>query len=257
MEFELSKTTLQNLIDKNFDEIVVLKQTTSTSDIAKNLAKRGVKSALIVSESQTKGRGRLNREFYSPKDKGVYLSLLLRPNLKISDAFKITSFCGVCVANAIESLAGVTVGLKWVNDLFINGKKVGGILTESAINAETRTLDYVIIGIGVNVYNDNYPDFIKNVATNIEKESGIKIDRNELIAKIVNNLIGLENAVINGAYLKEYSDRQIILNKQVKVVLLNEEFYATAVEISENGALIVNKNGKLETITAGDVSIRV
>ncbi|MBR5439207.1 MAG: biotin--[Clostridia bacterium] len=256
MEFELSKTTLQNLIDKNFDEIVVLKETQSTSDLCKDLALKGTSSAIVVSESQTKGRGRLNREFYSPKNKGVYLSLLLRPNLKMGDAFKITSFCGVATANAIESLANVKVGLKWVNDLFINSKKVGGILTESAINAETRTLDYVIIGIGVNVYNDNYPDFIKNVATNIEKESNKKIDKNELIAKIVNNLNELESAVISGNYLKEYTNRQVILNKQVKVVLLNEEFYATAVGIDENGALIVNKNGELKTITAGDVSIR-
>ena len=256
MEFELSKTTLQNLITKPFDEVVVLKQTTSTSDVAKDLAKSGVKSALVVSESQTNGRGRLNREFYSPKNKGIYLSLVLRPNLKMSDAFKITSFCGVATANAIESLAGVKVGLKWVNDLFINGKKVGGILTESTIDGESGNLDYVIVGIGVNVYDDVYPNFIKDVATNIEKESGKKIDRNELIAKIVNNLSGLESTVIDGAYLKEYSDRQVILNKQVKVVLASEEFYATAVGIDENGALIVNKNGELKTITAGDVSIR-
>ena len=256
MEFELSKTTLQNLITKPFDDVVVLKQTTSTSDVAKDLAKSGVKSALVVSESQTNGRGRLNREFYSPKDKGIYLSLVLRPNLKMSDAFKITSFCGVATANAIESLAGVKVGLKWVNDLYINSKKVGGILTESTINGESGSLDYVIVGIGVNVYNDNYPDFIKNVATNIEKESGKKIDRNELIAKIVNNLNGLESEVTSGNYLKEYTNRQVILNKQVKVVLASEEFYATAVGIDENGALIVNKNGELKTITAGDVSIR-
>lgn len=257
MEFEISKLELKNLINAPIQEIVVLKETGSTSDVAKELFKKGVKTALVVSESQTNGRGRINRQFYSPKDKGVYLSLLISPNLDMVSAPKITGYAGVICANAIESLAPIKVGLKWVNDLFINSKKVGGILTESAINTKTRTLDYAVIGIGINVYDDVYPNFIKDVATNVERESGVKINKNELIAKIVNNLFDLENSIKTNSYLKEYKERQIILNKQVKVVLNSEEFYATAVDIDKNGALIVLKDGKKQTILFGDVSIRV
>ena len=253
----LSKLNIEQFLKANFQEILVLKETSSTNDVAKELALKGVNSAIVVSESQTNGRGRLNREFYSPKDKGVYLSVLLRPNIKLKNAPKITAFCGVCVARAIESLASVKVGIKWVNDLFINGKKVGGILTESAINGETRTLDYVVIGIGVNVFDDKYPDFIKDIATNIQKESGAIVNKNEVIAQIVNNLAGIESAVSNNLFLEEYKQRQIVLNKQIKVVTLNEEFYCTAIDIDENGNLIVSNSTAVQTITAGDVSIRM
>ena len=253
----LSKLNIEQFLNVNLQKVLVLKETESTNNLAKELALQGINSAIVVSESQTKGRGRLNREFYSPKNKGIYLSVLLRPNIELKNASKITAFCGICVAKAIESLASVKVGIKWVNDLFINGKKVGGILTESAINGETRSLDYVVIGIGVNVFDDEYPDFIKDIATNIEKESGAIVNKNELIAKIVNNLFDVENAVSNNSFLKEYKQRQIILNKQIKVVSLNDEFYGVAIDIDENGNLIVNNNGTVQTISAGDVSIKI
>lgn len=256
MQPKTSKLNLQNLINYPFEKILVLSKTTSTNAVAKELFNNGVKSAVVVSESQTAGKGRLNRTFFSPKGKGVYLSVLLCPSISILNAPLITGFCGVQVANAIEKLSGAKTFLKWVNDLFINGKKVGGILTESGINASTKTLDYVIVGIGVNVYDCNYPEFIKDIATNIEKESGVKVDKTRLIAEIINGLLGLESAVESKDFLAEYKERQIILNKQVKVVLSNEEFYATAVDVDESGALIVIKDGVKRSVTVGDVSVR-
>ncbi len=254
INFAITELGIKKFLNNSDIKVVVLNETSSTSDDAKNLLKSGLDSVLVVSESQTSGRGRLNREFYSPKDKGVYLSLGLRPNLSAFNASLITSFCGVAVANAIEQLSGVKVGLKWVNDLFINSKKVGGILVESSFSG--LNIDYVVIGIGVNVYDDIYPEFIKDVATNIEKESGKKINKNELIARITNNLSNLENQIKSKEFLNEYKERQIILNKQIKVVTPSGEFYSTAIDIDKSGALIVENNGEKQLITAGDVSIR-
>ena len=210
------QTIKDNLIDKSID--VIIKETTlSTNDDAKSLSLSG-KQVVVIAENQEKGRGRLNRNFYSPKGKGVYMSVLLNPDLSITDSVKITTFVAVACAKAIESLVKLKVDIKWVNDLYINGKKVCGILTESQIDTKTGRLKYAVCGIGINCYGLDYPSEISFIATSIEKESGVKIDRNLLISAILNEIKDIKTEIESGNYLNEYKSRQIILGKEILVV---------------------------------------
>ena len=248
------KLIKDNLINKNID-IVIKETTASTNDDVKSFVGAS-KLAVVIAENQTKGRGRNNRSFYSPSAKGVYMSILLTPNLSVTDGVKITTFVAVAVANAVEKVSGLKVGIKWVNDLFINGKKVCGILTESGVDFKNKKLSYAVCGIGINCYGLDFPSEISTIATSIEKE-GAKIDRNLLIAEILNNLSNIESQVLNGKYLEEYKNRCILLNREVTVVSGQDEYTAIAKDITESGALIVDKNGELLTVNSGDVSIRI
>lgn len=243
-----------NLINKDID-IVIQDTTASTNDDVKSFIGKS-NLAVVIAENQTNGRGRNNRSFYSPSGKGVYMSILLTPNLSVTDGVKITTFVAVKVANAVEKVSGLKVGIKWVNDLFINGKKVSGILTESGVDFKNRKLSYAVCGIGINCYGLDFPSEISSIATSLEKE-GAKVDRNLLIVEILNGLNDIEREILSGNYLREYKNRCIVLNKRVTVVSGQESYTATAVDITESGALIVNKNGELITVNSGDVSIRI
>ncbi len=245
----------ENLIDKNID--IIIKQTTqSTNDDAKEFIAKN-KQVLVVAENQEKGRGRLNRTFYSPKGKGVYMSVLLKPNLSIVNSVKITTFVAVAVAKAIESLVKLKVDVKWVNDLYINGKKVCGILTESSLDTKTKKLKYAVCGIGINCFGLDFPSEISNIATSIEKESGIKIDRNLLISNILNEIKNVEEEIESENYLKEYKARSIVLGKEILVISGNESYKAIAIDITNNGGLVVDKNGEIITVNSGEVSIKI
>ena len=262
---KLLKTLFKNkIIDKNkilsylnnkSIGIEVLNKTTSTNDyIKKHLDKPFF---VVIAKSQTKGRGRLNRTFYSAKNRGVYMSVLIKPNSHISKSVRLTTLTSIIVANAIEKLTQLKVQIKWVNDLFINGKKVCGILTESSSNFNENKLNYAVIGIGVNVYGSRIHRNIKAIATSIEKESKVKIDVNKFIALIIDGFSNLDNLIENGEFLKEYKQRLFILNKKITVVSNQESYEAIALDVNDDGALIVSRNNELITINAGEVSIKI
>ena len=138
----------------------------------------------------------------------------------------------------------------------MNGKKICGILTEAVVDFETQKLKYAIVGIGINVLNGKFPEELKNVASNIERESGVKINLNDLIAEIIKNSENFESEILSGKFFEEYKKRSILTGKTVRVVSGTEEFTATVMGISDSGALIVEKGGELIAVNAGDVSIR-
>lgn len=251
----LDATKINSFYGAN-NNIIVLNETPSTNDYGKNLMLNGSDCVTVLSESQTNGKGRFDRSFYSPKNDGVYMSFCFKPNLNIEYAPKITSFVSVIVARAIEKLAKVTVKIKWVNDLFIMSKKVCGILTESSIDYKNNKINYVIVGIGIDVTGKYFPKKLAKIATSIEKESGKVIDRNKLIAEILNGFKDFEAQILSGKYFGEYKARSNILNKQIVVSSLTETFEATAVDILDNGALLVKKGEELITLTVGDVSVK-
>ena len=124
----------------------------STNSYLKEMAAKGAQEGtIIIANRQSAGRGRLGRSFFSPEEKGIYMSILLRPDISLERAVLITSMAAVAVAEAIEQVSGIQTKIKWVNDIFLNKKKVCGILTEAGIDAETGTLEYAVLGIGVNV----------------------------------------------------------------------------------------------------------
>ena len=173
----------------------ILPETDSTNNYAKELAITGKRNkTVVITEKQSGGKGRLGRPFYSPEGNGLYMSVLFRPEINVDSAPLITSFTAVAVAEAVEKLSGQDVNIKWVNDVYMNGKKICGILTEAGFDFEGGTVDYAVIGIGINVLGTDFPDELINIATSIEKETGLKISRNDLAAEVLNNLENMSNA---------------------------------------------------------------
>ena len=234
-------------------EITVMKETTSTNDEAKKLAAEGVKKAAVLAERQTAGRGRLGRAFVSPYGSGLYVSALIRPAINASDCGRITAFAAVATAQAVEELCGAPVDIKWVNDLYMNGKKICGILTEGSVGMENGELEYAIIGIGVNVTRHSFPPELEDKASSVEQESGRKLDRCELAGAILRRLDETENAVLSGSFVNEYRERSCIIGRTVTV---NGEYDARVCGIADDCSLILDRGGEKISFAAGEVTIK-
>ncbi len=251
------KFITQNRINKhlkNQKKIKSLLFTSSTNDVLKNLILKGKDYDAVVSEMQFKGRGRIKRKFHSPTFSGIYVTARLKKPFDFFDVGKITTCVAVCVCRTIESLYDIETNVKWVNDVFINGKKVAGILAESVI-IQNKIQD-VIIGIGINVYNKKFPNELKDIATNLEKESGKSVDRNKIIAVLLENLDKIYHEIKSDDFIKEYKKRMFLLNKKVTVSSGNETFDAICKDVTEDGKLIVEKEDKEIEISVGDVSVK-
>ncbi len=251
----INKDSILSYLNNKNIEIEVLNKTTSTNDYIKKYLDKP--SFVVIAKSQTKGRGRLNRTFYSAKNRGVYMSVLLKPNVCISKSVRLTTLTSIIVANAIEKLTNSSVKIKWVNDLFLNNKKVAGILTESSSNFNTGKLDYAIIGIGINVYGSKFNRNINTIATSIEKATNTKIDVNQFIALIIDGFTNIDDLIENGSFMQEYKDRLFILNKKITVINAHENYEAIAVDVNNDGGLVVLVDDKLITINSGEVSIKL
>ncbi len=230
----------------------------STNSYAKKLAADGVEDgALIVANQQSAGRGRLGRSFFSPKGAGVYFSLLLRPKTGINEALLITSAISVAVCRAIDTLAQVKTEIKWVNDIYLGGKKLCGILTEAASGSNSRGVDYVVAGVGINVTNDAFPDEIKDIATSISAHSDVKVERDKLIAAVINEFEKIYNDIENRMFMQEYKARSCVIGKSVYAIRAGVSREVFVDDIDDDGALVVtNENGEAEHINTGEISIR-
>ncbi len=235
--------------------IEILEEATSTNDYIK--AYSHLDNAVVIAKSQTSGRGRLNRKFYSPKNAGVYMSVLIKPSISTAKSTSLTTYTAVVVANAIEKLSNHPVQIKWVNDLYMNGKKVCGVLAEAVQDYEKGILKHAIIGIGINVFKNDFDEEIKNIATSIEEASHKKIDVNKLIAYIVDGLLNAEQHLLSGDFMEEYKARQIIFNKKISVLKSNESYEALALDVLDDGSLLIDKNGEIFTLNHGEISIKV
>ena len=230
----------------------------STNKKAKSMAGAGAPNGtVIIAETQSGGHGRYGRPFFSPEKSGIYMSVLLRPHMLPEDALLLTSCAAVAVAEAIESLADVSVQIKWVNDLLIHQKKICGILTEAGIGFENGVLDYVVIGIGVNTGAVTFPDELADIATSIENESGCPISRNRLIAEILNALEHHIATMNDKAFLEESRRRSILIGQNINVITMNETYPAKAVAIDDHGFLIVEADGRRFALNSGEVSTRL
>ncbi|MDF2541648.1 MAG: hypothetical protein K0S47_1366 [Herbinix sp.] len=237
----------------------VRKTVTSTNTIAKEMASQGAKEGtVIIAKEQTAGRGRLGRSFYSPTATGIYFSVLLRPKLTIQDSMLITTAVAVIVAQAIERIAQVPVGIKWVNDIFIGPKKVCGILTEASINFENGGLEYAIVGIGINISTNGFPEEIKEIAGAVfeEKPEDAPVT-SMLVADILNHIAKDIDILSSKEYLDEYRKRSFLLGQEVLVMKGSEILPAKAIAIDEKARLVVEyQNKEQEALVSGEVSVR-
>lgn len=209
---------------------------------------------IVISNEQTNGYGKNDRQFISNKDIGIYMSILINPNCLIEASLKITILTSVAVLSAIKSVYNLDVKLKWVNDIILNDLKVGGILCESQINLNNNIIDNMIVGIGINVKEFDFPPSLKNIATSIENNTNIKISRNELISEIINffDLYFIDNK----NYLNLYKENSYVLGKDITVIQNDRQFFAKAIDIEDNGALIVQEQEKIIKLISSDISIR-
>ena len=236
----------------------ILPETDSTNNYAKELAISGKRNrTVVITEKQNGGKGRLGRPFYSPEGNGLYMSVLCRPEINVDCAPLITSFTAVAVAKAIEKLSGQDVNIKWVNDVYMNGKKICGLRTDAGFDFEGGTVDYAVIGIGINVLGTDFPEELINIATSIEKETGLKISRNDLAAEVLNNLENMSCEIKNKKYLDTYRKKSNVIGKRIKVTYGSQVFYAEALDINENAALIVKTEDGIKTLNSGEVSIKL
>ena len=236
--------------------------TDSTNNQAKKLAMQGATDGtIVISEEQLGGRGRLSRMFFSPKYKGIWFSVILRPKFLPQEAPKCTLLAAVAIAKAIDEATGIKVGIKWPNDILYNGKKIVGILTE--MNAEMDCVNYIVIGMGINVNItfDEMPDDIKETATSLKQIAKKDISRLKLLTSILSNLEELYLTIQERGFapiFDEWRKYSITLNQHIKVIGVNdsETFEGVAVDIDNDGALLVKTNGQIKRVLAGDVSIR-
>ncbi len=228
-----------------FDEI------DSTNTEAKRMALNGFDGdALLVAHSQTAGRGRMGRSFYSPAQTGAYFSILHTLRTPLCDAVAITSAASVAVMRAIRALTGIQTEIKWVNDLYYNGKKICGILTEATSVGE-RT--HVIVGIGINLKTADFPAELKTIAGSLEA----KIDPAELIAGVWRELILYLNDPSNREWLGDYRAHSCVLGRHVTWIEAGNTYTGTAEAIDGDGALLIrNEQNELVRLHTGEITLR-
>lgn len=207
--------------------------------------------ATVVATDQTAGRGRRGRSFFSPTG-GLYMSVLIRQPLTAQTVGLLTSATAAATAQAIETVCPVTVGIKWVNDLLINGKKVCGILAEGV-----PANGWAIIGIGVNVNTADFPQELQSIATSLSAESGCTVSAVQLAAAILDALEPLVDNIETPAFLEETRRRSVVIGRDITVLRGNETFTAHAVGIDDTGGLLIQQNGVISVLTSGEVSVRL
>lgn len=238
----------------------VIEKTSSTNDLAKEYARRNEKEGFcVIAGEQSAGKGRLGRSFFSPGDTGVYLSLLLKPCLKPDQAVMITTAAAVAVCRALEQLGVSETGIKWVNDVFINNKKICGILTEASFNAQNNSLDYAILGVGINIYEPvgGFPDEIKNIAGAVFSDKSADI-RNKFAAYFLNEFFGFYDKIGQKPHVEEYIGRNFVVGKEIAVICGDSRKNAFAKGINDACELeIVYDNGEKAFLNSGEISVRV
>ncbi len=235
----------------------IFKTIDSTNSFAKSLAQLGGEhGSIIIAEQQTSGRGRMNRSYYSPGSAGAYFSIILRPKLSVEYSLMITSCAAVAVAEAVEKVTGLKTQIKWVNDIYVNGKKLCGILTEAAIDVENGGLDYAIIGIGLNVSNDSFPKELENIATSIYMETGKIFSRSQLIAEILNCLEVRLEQITDKGFIDEYRSRSNLIGHRISVTKNDVTEYAQCTGIDEFGRLLITtESGEEKQLNSGEVRL--
>ena len=229
----------------------------STNDYAKKIGNELRDGSVIISEEQTKGKGRLGRVWESKAGEGIWMSIILKPNIIPNKAPFITLIAGASIVKALNIL-GVDAKIKWPNDITINNKKLSGILTE--LSAEIERVNYIVVGIGMNVKDTDFEEELKDKATSLYKEN-YNVSRVDIVKEILCQFEKLYLDYIEKDEKKEVLDicRQYsaIINKEIYVIKNDQKELVDCIGINEEGNLIIkNKDGKLEEIMSGEVSIR-
>ena len=256
----ISADSIKKYLTVPINNIEVYKTVTSTNDLAKQYAlDLKPEGTVIVAREQTAGRGRKGRSFYSPMSTGVYISVLLRPELTAEKTLYITTAAAVAVAKAIEKISGKEAKIKWVNDIFVDGKKVCGILTEGAIDFETGKMQYAVLGIGVNIKKpeNDFPSEIQNIAGSVFDTTDKEVS-SIIVAEILNNFMNYYKNLANKPFYEEYKKRMFLIGKHLTVYSGKDSYPAVAIDLDKELSLIVkDENGNIKKLNTGEVSIKI
>lgn len=213
---------------------------------------------VILANAQSKGRGRLGRSFYSPPDTGIYMSLLLRPvGCSPAESVKVTTMAAVAASRAIETVSGCETKIKWVNDIYLKGKKVCGILTEGAFSIENGSLEYIVLGVGINVYapSEGFPDNLAAIAGSVFEEQR-NDGKNRLAALFLNYFMEYYHADDPLGYAESYRAKSMVIGKRIRVITPSGERIATALDVDGECRLIVRfEDGSVVPLSSAEVSI--
>lgn len=241
-------------------KIEVYPTITSTNIVAREKAASGMPGGYVVlANTQTQGRGRRDRSFFSPCGTGIYMSVLFRPDqYSMQDATGLTTMAAVAVCEAIEAVSDEQAQIKWVNDVYVAGKKVCGILTEASCGLEDGCLEYAVVGIGINVTppSDNFPTELKNIAGTIFGRPQAD-GKNRLAAEVLNRYMAY---YLSGDldYVQHYRRRSLAIGKEISVISSKGEEKAVALAIDDACRLVVRyQNGITETLSSGEISVKI
>ena len=262
--WNITETNLRSLLPAKYKDLPlhVLDSIGSTNDHAKQLALNGAAhGTVVIAKQQSGGKGRLGRSFFSPRE-GIYLSIIIKPEFDLSKSVLITAAAAVAVCEAIEKISGHDVGIKWVNDIYIGGKKVCGILTEGIPDFETGRIDTIIIGIGINTTTQGFPKELLDIAGCVNGN----YSRSALTAEVICKTLDLVDDIECKSFIETYKKKSVVIGKTVTVY---KGIYKTdpgempskparVLDIDENGGLIVlYTDGTRETLNSGEISIRL
>ncbi len=238
-------------------KLTLLTEVDSTNNYAKDLAVKGAPhGSIIIAETQTAGKGRMGRRFVFPKGTGLYMTIILRPNCTADKLTLLTPLAAVAVANAVDRICGVVTKIKWVNDVYLNGRKFVGILTEGAFKG--GNIDYAIMGIGVNVGSIKglMPEEVAPLVTSIEDETGVKYPIGKIAAEIAGEVERLLPETQSGEFISVYRDKSCVIGREVRVTRYTPARTGKAVGISHNGGLTVQyPDGSIEVLMSGEAEI--
>lgn len=231
----------------------------STNDVLKEAAEAGGREGtVLIARRQTAGKGRLGRSFYSPRDDGLYLSILLRPRFSAEESLSITTAAAVAVAGAVEEVTGRQAGIKWVNDVYLDGYKICGILTEASVDFESGGLHYAVLGIGVNLREPEggFPEELKDVAGALYPGEPPKGAWAGLAAGILNRFFRFYGSLTDRPFLEEYRRRSLLTGMEITFTRGRETSAGTVLGIDEQARLVVRLDSGEETaFSAGEVNI--
>ena len=237
-------------------DISVVPVVGSTNTELKSAAEKGGKDGtVLIAMEQTAGRGRLGRSFFSPKDTGLYMSVLLRPDFSASEALYITTCAAVAAAEAIDKATGSYAQIKWVNDIYLKERKVCGILTEASVDFESGGLNYAVLGIGINLTTVDFPDELREIAASVSAE---KTDlRAPVAAEFLTRFFGYYKKLQSLEFLSEYRRRSMLTGQEVTFIRGNEVFEGTVTGIDDELRLVTRlENGKTIAFSSGEVQLK-
>ena len=261
IEGERIARLIKQWLDNKELKIISLDSCDSTNSVAAEYAQNGAcEFTTVISSSQSAGRGRLGRSFFSPENTGLYMSMILRPGTKATNALGITTLAAVATANVIKRYSDKRIGIKWVNDIYADNKKVCGILTTGSVNSATGDLSYAILGIGVNLFmpKDGFPEDIRDTASSVFDRPYDTELKAEFVSGLINELLCLYPMLGEKGIVEKYRDLSIIPGHDIFVLSGDEKLPAKAISVGDDYSLLVRfENGSLKALNTGDISIRL